>query len=94
MDASGINGYPLVSVRWKDAHSEHGWAALVEINHLLAPCSSIGWKIHETDESVTLAATHSEGSWNDVQVIPKVLIVSQTTLQPGGLSSGEGLPSP
>ena len=81
-NGAGTNGYPLLLVDWKDAHCISEWKNVSDINHALVFCRSVGYRIGETDESITLAATNSEEVWNDIQIIPKVLIVLQKVITP------------
>lgn len=72
--------YPIVEIHWLDAHSHGGWNSDGEVPNTLAPCTSVGIEAALSKDAVTICGAECEGDWNDVQVIPRKMIVSRKVL--------------
>lgn len=66
-------------VRWRDSHTSHGWRDQKEVDHEPAPCITVGYVIHDTKKSITLAQSLQDdntGNVNGCMVIPRSCITS------------------
>lgn len=65
-----------VLVEWHDAHSEHSWTDLVEIDADPYVVRSVGWKLDVKPGHVTIAQSIADdGSLADVLHIPAGMVV-------------------
>ena len=63
-------------VTWIDSIGSSGWRTIDEIPLESEICTSIGWLIRETKETITLVGSKSlqTNSFNGVLTIPKIAI--------------------
>lgn len=66
--------HPLVLIEWQDSHASRGWQELDGIADAVLVCHSVGWLVHDGEQSKVLAPHVSFGSdplqGNGVMTIP------------------------
>ncbi|MGD9682613.1 MAG: hypothetical protein AB7W16_15605 [Candidatus Obscuribacterales bacterium] len=78
-----MSEYKIVQVFWTDSQTPNvvGWMDQNEISHEPSSIETVGYLIHEDDESVTIAASVSNDDLvQGVIVIPKAVITSSCDL--------------
>jgi hypothetical protein len=74
----------LVLVKWLDSHTSMGWRDPREVNPEPAACITVGYVVHDTKASLTLAQSLQDDNTRNVNgcmVIPKVCITSVRKLK-------------
>lgn len=74
-----MKGPVLYYIEWKDhcSFANAMWRSASEFNAEYAVCHSIGWKIAETDEAITLVGTkHSDNTTaqGDITILKSCII--------------------
>lgn len=66
----------LVYVEWFDAESTDEWTFKAEVDHKIAVVKSIGWLIHDSKKSITLAQNYdsSNDAYSMLMKIPRGMI--------------------
>ena len=80
-------------IDWVDSYgSAPSWERLGEIDSSVLVCQSVGWVVHEDDESVVIAphraleTEHTDSQVSGHMTIPKVAIRSRTPISFSGAS--------
>lgn len=79
-------GFPIVLIDWVDSHRSGGWTMLDELCETVADtermnCRSVGFLIHKSSASMTLALNVGKNQAADCMTIPRVAIRKVTYLR-------------
>lgn len=74
--------YPLVWIDWLDSTGGGGWRSIEGLGRAMLECRSVGFLVHEDDESVTVSASlASLGNADEPIRIPKVSITGRWEIE-------------